>query len=217
MGIKAESLELLNKITEIYNANTVNQSPDDARTLYLYYQKYIVDLLKYFRDEIDELPYVIVNEIRAMFGHLAKHSLESDLGNIELSKAYGHFRRLNLDIFKMLCDEFDKSFASFLKKAHKYNFKKISEDFLLNYSDLYISAREAYLKAQFSESVGSNNNANVYQAYFAAFSLYVKLNEYHYKNIKQIKKVRYSTRFIKVFSTGFSVIMILLSVITLVP
>ena len=216
-GIKAESLALLNKITEIYNANTVNRPPDDARTLYQYYRKYTVDLLKFFREEIDDLPYVINNEIRAMFGHLAKHSLKFDLGNTELIKAYGHFRRLNLDIFKILCDEFDKSFNHFLRKAHKYNYKKISKDFLLKYSNMYICARDAYLKAQFSESVGSNNDANVYQAYFEAFCLYVKLITFHYENKKQINKVRYCTRLSNILSTGWSLGMILLSAITLIP
>ena len=76
----------------------------------------------------------------------------------DLRKAYGHFRRLNLDLLKILCDIFNKNLYKILTQQYKYDLRNVKDDYLVNFDKKYITARRLYLKAQREESSGSDRN-----------------------------------------------------------
>lgn len=196
-----------------YDPAIINETPMSSIMLYNYYYDHTKYLIDYVESEFNEVPYVLNNEIRAMFGHLSKHSTRFDLSNFELKKAYGHFRRLNLDAFKLLCNEYDIFFSSFLNKSYKYSFKKIDKDFILNYATAYYLARKKYLDAQNCESVGSNSDENVYKAYLEAFQKYMELKEIHMNKIKDINEIIIKTRIVKFISVAWIIIMTIATII----
>ena len=192
------------ELVEQYDPKIINICPKSADELYGYYRAYTQILLDCVFEEIETLPYVLTNEIRAMVGHLSEHNTRIDLSNYELQKAYGHFRRLNLDAMKILCDEFDKGFSNFISKSHKYPYYKVEEGFMASYAKCYFEARQLFLEAQFSEGVGSNYKANVYETYFNAVKKYIELQKYYLDNLKEIRKIRRVTIIKKVVALAWS-------------
>lgn len=203
------------ELVEKYNPNTINICPKSADELYGYYRAYTQVLLDCVLEEIKTLPYVLTNEIRAMVGHLSEHNTKTDLSNYELQKAYGHFRRLNLDAMKILCDELDKGFSDFIFKSHKYPYYKVEEGFMASYAKKYFEARQLFLDAQFSEGVGSNYMANVYETYFDAVKKYIELQRYYLGNLKEIKKIRRKTVMKRTLALVWSLANIVVSIILL--
>ena len=201
------------ELVEKYNPDIINICPKSADELYSYYRSYTQVLLDCVFEEIKTLPYVLTNEIRAMVGHLSEHNTKTDLSNYELQKAYGHFRRLNLDAMKILCDELDKGFSDFIFKSHKYPYYKIEEGFLASYAKCYFESRKLFLEAQYSEGVGSNYKANVYEKYFNAVKKYIELQRYHCDNLNEIKKIRRKTIIKQTVAFGWSLANIVVSLV----
>ena len=99
------------------------------------------------------------NEIRAILGHLSQYRMSNyNIDKNDLRKAYGHFRRLNLDLLKILCDIFNKNLYKILTQQYKYDLRNVKDDYLVNFDKKYITARRLYLKAQREESSGSDRN-----------------------------------------------------------
>ncbi len=203
------------ELIEKYDTNIINTYPKSADELYGYYRAYTRVLLDCVFEEIETLPYVLTNEIRAMVGHLSEHNTRIDLSNYELQKAYGHFRRLNLDAMKILCDEFDKGFSNFISKSHKYPYYKVEDGFMASYAKCYFEARQLFLDAQFSEGVGSNYKANVYETYFKAVKKYIELQKYYLDNLKEIKKIRRKTIIKQTVALAWSLANIVVSLVLL--
>ena len=205
--------EKYQELVEKYDPSIINVCPKSADELYGFYRAYTRVLLDCVFEEIQTLPYVLANEIRAMIGHLSEHNTKIDLGNYELQKAYGHFRRLNLDAMKILCDELDKGFSDFISKSYKYPYYKVEEGFMASYAKCYFEARQLFLKAQFSEGVGSNYKANVYETYFKAVKKYIELQKYYLDNLSEIKKIRRRTIIKRTVALAWSVANIAVSLV----
>lgn len=201
------------ELVEKYNPDIINICPKSADELYGYYRSYTRVLLDCVFEEIKTLPYVLTNEIRAMVGHLSEHNIKIDLSNYELQKAYGHFRRLNLDAMKILCDELDKGFSDFISKLHKYPYYKVEEGFMASYVKCYFEARKLFLEAQFSEGVGSNYKVNVYETYFKAVKKYIELQKYYLDNFNEIKKIRRKTIIKQTVALAWSLVNIAVSLV----
>lgn len=201
------------ELVEKYNPDIINICPKSADELYGYYRSYTRVLLDCVFEEIKTLPYVLTNEIRAMVGHLSEHNIKIDLSNYELQKAYGHFRRLNLDAMKILCDELDKGFSDFISKSHKYPYYKVEEGFMASYVKCYFEARKLFLEAQFSEGVGSNYKVNVYETYFKAVKKYIELQKYYLDNFNEIKKIRRKTIIKQTVALAWSLVNIAVSLV----
>ena len=201
------------ELVEKYNPDIINNCPKTADELYGYYRVYTQVLLDCVLEKIKILPYVLTNEIRAMVGHLSEHNTKIDLSNYELQKAYGHFRRLNLDAMKILCDELDKEFSDFISKSHKYSYYKVEEGFMASYAKCYFEARQLFLEAQFSEGVGSNYKENVYETYFKAVKKYIELEKYYLDNLSEIKKIRRKTKIKRTAALAWSLVNIVVSLV----
>lgn len=107
--IHSISLQHIPRLKEFllkYDYEKLETPPCSIKELSMYYLKYTDPIYAAFREVIDFSPLVIDNEIRATLGHLLEYD-DTNSEDKNLEKAYGHFRRFNIDIFKLICNELD--------------------------------------------------------------------------------------------------------------
>ena len=153
--IKDIDSDELQSVLKKYDFEIVNQVPFSEKELMVFYEKYTDPLLTEARRLTNDNIFVLGNEMRAMLGHLADYRQNLQYRK-NLKDAYGHFRRLNVDAFKIICDEADKSLLRYLKKHVHYDFRNVNSSFLFEYSQKYFKAKSLYLKAQVAEKTGSD-------------------------------------------------------------
>lgn len=183
---------ILNKFDSI----KTNKKPKTEKELYNYFVKNSDVVIQYLKIVVRNELRPLINEVRALFGHLTEQNTESKIDKRELEKAYGHFRRLTLDSFKILCDEFDNILTDILMKQYHYNYNSVDVNYLKDFSDLYISAKQAYVKAQQAEKTGSDSTSseNVIMLYHEASKKYIKLKRLYFDHRKKINYVRIKSK-----------------------
>lgn len=204
----------LKDFLEQYNADKVNTQPNTEKELLSLYFNYTDPLLTYVRELNSDNVFSLGNEARAMFGHIADYRLESGARK-NLSDAYGHFRRLNIDSFKIICNKFDECLFSYLLHHFHYDYRKVQESFLKDYSSKYFNAQKLYLDAQKKERTGSDRvSENIIAAYYDAANAYVDLFVFlqsSYKKIDKTKSKAILSLWFKLLVSGAGV---LLSIVT---
>lgn len=202
---KNEIIDEFLQILPSYSSEVINSRPDSEQALHKMYEDYTDPIISFAKNLTSDNIFFLSNEVRAMFGHIAEYRLDGGKKNLE--DAYGHFRRLNIDMFKVLCNEFDKTFLKYLKKHYHYDFRDVHSSFLKDYAQLYFDAKNTYLEAQLKEHVGSDRlSGNVIELYYNATVKYSELLEYFRENHKGIEKQKISFIVSVVCSTIFSII-----------
>lgn len=181
MNIKRLPSKPLIDALNSYDCVAVNSLPSTEKELYDYYVNNTDPVISWARKITDDNIFVLGNEIRAMFGHLADYR-QDPTRKKNLENAYGHFRRLNIDTFKILCDEFDKFFLIQLKKYYHLDLRNIDRNYLEDFSNEYFNAKDAYIEAQQKEHVGSDMHENIILLYHKAASCYAKVYKNFYEN-----------------------------------
>lgn len=190
------------EIFDNYKSAVIEQRPVTEESLYNIYVENTDPILFFAKKLLRRKTVVLDNEVRAMFGHLSEYRLSDSTDRGELQKAYGHFRRLNIDMFKIICDEFDKAFLLWLKKYSHYDYRNIKNDFLESLVQKYLSAHKDYLKAQQEERVGSDYDKHqIVSLYYLAAKQYIDAWELLSKYKKQTAKVK-NTRILKVSASS---------------
>ena len=189
-------------------------APETEKELVFMYEAHSDILYTYLQHVINPFLKTLCNELRAMLGHLSSYRLDNPhQTKRELDKAYGHFRRFNIDALKILCNEFDRSLSRELEKQYSYDFRSIVKDYLEEYSRRYFWAKNLYLLAQQEERVGSDyQKHNLIQLYHNAAKEYICLKRYYMRWKKQIiRKRRWETFkwlitiFAALFGTGVTI------------
>lgn len=203
----------LSKALQEYSPNIINVHPLTEKDLFDRYENYTDPLLAYVRIMNTDNVFVLGNEARAMFGHIADYRLDpSERKN--LLDAYGHFRRLNLDAFKIICDELDEFLFSYFQKHYHYDYRNVRSNFLLQYSEKYFAAQKAYLNAQLKEQTGSDRLVgNIINEYFLAAGLYVDLFLFLQNNNVGLEKTKWKSIIRNAFVIISSVLGIVLSIL----
>lgn len=201
----------LSKVLDTFSPEVINKQPATERELLELYKTYSDPLFAQARTMQEDNLFVISNEVRAMFGHLAEYKLNPKERK-NLSDAYGHFRRLNLDIFKIICDRLDDFLYTYFIKHYHYDYRKINKEFLLMYTEKYLCAKDSYMDAQLNEHTGSNRaNGNLVEKYYKAAQQYVALLAYLQENCKGIEATKRKTIFKMVCSIVVGIVGIILS------
>ncbi len=196
MNKKEQKIKIEKEIEDIilldFNSDIINKKPKTEKELYEYYSKYTDIMIQYLRLKVSKVLRPLSNEMRALLGHLTDLNTENKIDRRELEKAYGHFRRLTLDSFKILCDEYDNVLYDKLIHQYHYNLNSVNIDYLENYSNLYVSAKKAYLEAQQAEKTGSDStgDANVIKMYYEACKQYIELKRLYCLHKSKIKCVK---------------------------
>lgn len=182
--------ELENYIIAEFNADLINQRPATVADLLKYYSENTYYIYQYLKLVTDKQLDFASNELRAMLGHIAEYRINHDGTKNDLEKSYGHFRRMTLDILKVICDVFDESLLSNLKKLYKTDFRNINKDYLKEYSEQYFKAKNYYVQAQSDERTGADSNKhNIISKYYLAAVSYIRLKQYKDRNKKAQRSV----------------------------
>ncbi len=178
--------EIENYILTQYNPDIINSQPSNEKDLLNIYYSYTDILFQYVRNYTERFINPITNEIRALLGHLAEYRISDQRSTkIDLEKAYGHLRRINLDLMKILCDEFDRSFSKIQKSQSRYDLRNMKNDYTLTFGKKYFNAKNLYINAQKEERLGCDSHThNIYDLYYQAAKEYIELKRYYqkYKN-----------------------------------
>lgn len=175
--------ELENYIISEFDADLINQKPATVDELLKYYSENTYYIYQYLKSVTDKQLDFASNELRAMLGHIAEYRINNDGTKNDLEKAKGHFRRMTLDILKVICDVFDESLLSNLKKSYKTDFRNINKDYLEEYSEQYFKAKNYYIQAQSDERTGADSNKhNIISKYYLAAKSYIRLKQYKDNN-----------------------------------
>lgn len=216
MKIKEDTINNLeNYFMESYDVNIINTPPQTEDDLLRAYYGHSDILYQYIRLTVNSFVDPLFNEIRAMLGHCAAYRLhDPDSTKRDLEKAYGHFRRFNLDALKILCNEFDKSLALQFKKQYNHDYRNVYSDYLRDYGTAYFKAKKLYINAQFNEQVGSDSLVhNVFSLYYEAAKEYIHLKQFYqsYKSsILKAKRIATLKKVLIGIGTGFGIIVSLL-------
>lgn len=191
--------ELEDYIINSYNPAAIDSVPKTERELLSVYQTYTVPAYVYV-SSMFRFVFPISNEIRAMLGHLSEYRAGEECRREELSSAYGHFRRINLDLLKTLCDEWDRSLGLILRRQYRYDYRNTCKNYLKLYGDQYFAAKNAYLEAQKQERVGRDSYAhNIFELYYKAVVQYILLKQFYEDHKKEIKKIKRKANMKKTF------------------
>ena len=175
-------------ILEGYNYDLLNKQPYCEKELFKYYEEYTDKIVTESRRFTGSNIFPLGNEVRAMLGHLADYQIDPSYRR-NLENAYGHFRRLNIDAFKILCDEADKSLFGYLNIHKFFDFRNVNSDFLHNYATKYFKAKSLYIEAQKSERTGSDRQSgNTLKKYCDACLEYANLLKYQKEEKKGLNK-----------------------------
>lgn len=184
-----------------YQPSVLNEEPFTERDLLVLHSKYADPLLYYVRLINSDNVFPLGNEARAMVGHLADYSLCPN-NRKNLSDAYGHFRRLNLDACKIICDELDSFLFGYLNKHCHYNYNHVNKDFLPEFTKQYYQAQKKYLTAQTTERTGSDRiSGNIIEAYFSAAKSYADLFSFLQNNRFGIEFAKWKSILLRFIST----------------
>lgn len=193
--------EIEDYILTQYNPEIINSQPLNEKDLLNIYYSYTDILFQYVRNHTEKFVSPITNEIRALLGHLAEYRISAQRSTkIDLEKAYGHLRRINLDLMKVLCDEFDRTFSKIQKSQSRYDLRNMKSDYTLTFGKKYFNAKNLYIYAQEQERLGCDSHThNIYDLYYQAAKGYIELKRYYQKYRKDFICIKTKTIVSNVF------------------
>lgn len=199
------------KTTEIYiaeNKAKIDSSYNEIREIYIYYRDVIRPFVAFLELFDAEFPVEILNEIRAIFQHIArcyyseKNTSTNDDIDKNLRKANSHINRALLDCFKYSCLTLYDEYKSFV---HLYRHVDLSSldngEFLKNLHCYKEAAKKADRKARSLEGETGDEDA-VFEEYEAAFNASVVLHNYILKHAPYAARLKHKFR----IGTFFSVL-----------
>lgn len=211
-----KKIENLKNAVDCYDSSKLESAPKTDRELFDYFLSNTDKVYNGLRNLLNRSGLVVDNEIRAMLGHI----LDIDINNsndINLEKAYGHFRRLNIDIFKIICDEFDKFYNDWLNKHYKYDFRNVKGNFLKEFAVIYYHAKKYYTIAQLNERTGSDRmHHSVLSDYSKAAGEYIKMVYFYLQYRNEIERVKHCTDIKRICSYIFDAFCVITSLLSFI-
>lgn len=200
--------EIEEYILDHYDPCLINTRPSTEKKLLEIYYDHTDILFQYIRSSTESFLDPITNEIRALLGHLAEYRIsENRSTKRDLDKAYGHLRRINLDLLKVLCDEFDRAFSKIQNSQSHYDLRNVKNDYMLTFGKKYFKARELYICAQQQERLGCDSHThNIFELYFQAAKEYIELKRYYQKYKKKVNRIKLRAIASKIFFIILTVI-----------
>lgn len=140
----------------------------------------------------NKFPVEILNEIRAVFSHIAKIYVCDDkkiaVRNIE--KAKGHIKRAQLDAYKYMCYAYSKYYKEFRELYKNVDLSYVNNgDFIIELSKAYASAVEKSNSAREIEAV-ADDSTEAYDTYEEAYYEYAKVYKLIVENMLLMEKLQ---------------------------
>ena len=112
ISLSTESQKSYSAALLSYHPAQLEKEPTTPTQIYEYYS-YVDKLYVWLKNAYKDDLCVLCNEMRAIIGHLAEYNESTESTCHNLSKAYGHIRRLSIDTLKVACNGFDLEFTGF--------------------------------------------------------------------------------------------------------
>lgn len=126
-----------------------------------------------------EFPIELQNEIRAMYGHLARASLATDPEEVRrnIGKMKSHTKRALLDCYKYSCITFADRYDAFFQTYHGVDLSYLNDGkFLPRVHLQYKSASEKLLEAKRAET-SNVSEESLFTLYQDAYNLFADLDQ----------------------------------------
>lgn len=140
----------------------------------------------------NRFPVEILNEIRAVFSHIAKVYVaeNEDTAWENVHKAKGHIKRAQLDAYKYLCYGFSKYYTDFRELYKNVDLSRVNNgEFISRLSDVYASAMLKAQNARMAESK-SEDVVESYEKYEAAYYEYASVYKLIVENLPITEKLQ---------------------------
>lgn len=159
------------------------------KKIYSEYLETVAPLIIRYETLVNKFPIGILNEIRAVFGHLAKYNVseQEETKEKELSKAENHFTRLKRDCYKYLCMAYEDKYKEFQNLAID-KFEEPIKTMAIKVSQLHEKAIDNVLIAREMElSIYSEEkHEKSFNYYEQAFEYFNKIQDIIKQTIEKI-------------------------------
>lgn len=166
-------------------------------------------------------PIEILNEVRAVLGHLSKYHLSDELPAKErnLEKAEGHIKRALFDCHKYLCMAYEDRYKSFERMYRYVDLSHIDNgEFLPKLLDIRETAKRSLKHARTMEfSIGAESAA-VYAEYEKAFVNYASVHgllEVSFKKLETFRRKAVVKHYLAIGSFILGAVGVILTVLQL--
>lgn len=142
-----------------------------------------------------EFPIEILNEIRAVFGHLSKAHLNNEASIVEhnIEKADSHIKRAILDCYKYLCLAYDDKYKEFSNKYINVDLSVVGDgEFLPLLCQKRNNAIQKLSNAKKLEISKTNEN-DLYNAYEDAYNAYADTYNYIEAFYEKLERLKHKT------------------------
>lgn len=162
----------------------------DLDEIFSIYVNKINPLIVQYEVLSNKFPSEILNEIRAIFTHLARCTMTNDdkIINENISKAKGHAKRATLDCYKYNCMAYTDIYNDFMIRYRNVDLSLIDNGkFLPNITKKFSDAQKFIVDAKLSETnLALENRTNeVYEKYENAYLIYNEV----YLNLLDVQEV----------------------------
>lgn len=179
----------MNDLSPIYKDDEIQK---ELKEIYGQYHNSIKIFIGQLEVLQDKFPVEILNEIRAVFSHIAKIYICNDkqVAITNLQKAKGHIKRAQLDAFKYMCYAYSKYYKEFRNLYKNLDLSYVNNgEFINELSKTYISAIE---KSNFAREIESyaDDVVESYEAYEDAYNEYAMVYKLIVTNLSVMEKLQ---------------------------
>jgi hypothetical protein len=146
-----------------------------------------------------EFPVEVLNEIRAVFGHLSKAYLNGRVEGVaerNLSKAEGHMKRAILDLYKYLCLAYDDNYREFAAQHEGVDLSDVDDGNFLPALCKKRKLAQDKLKAAKSrelDRVGDDIPIEAFAFFEEAYVAYADVDSFINDNYEKLERLRRKT------------------------
>lgn len=179
----------MDDVAKVYEDRALQRELEEIYSQYHNSIKIFIGQLEVLQNKF---PVEILNEIRAVFSHIAKaYVCENEKVAWEnVNKAKGHIRRAQLDAYKYMCYAFSKYYTEFRELYKNVDLSYVNNgDFINELSNTYASA---IIKAENARMVEAKANDVIesYEKYEDAYYEYASVYKLILDNLPIVEKLQ---------------------------
>lgn len=173
-----------------------SESQEAIESIYHRYLTEIQPLIVTYEALDGRFPVAVLNEIRAVFTHLARCYEHGRNESEQLKNAERHLERVHRDCFKYLCIAYTDEYKEFMRTYRCVDLSLIDNgDFLPRFSKKYSEAKNLLIEAKKLESL-NEDDILILEAYEKAANEYTEFYEMiSGENLAKFIKLKRKTRF----------------------
>lgn len=177
------------ELTKIYQSDDIQKELEDIYKQYHNSIKVFIGQLEVLQNKF---PVEILNEVRAVFSHIAKVYVCNDkkIAEVNICKAKNHIKRAQLDSFKYMCYAYSKYYKEFRDLYKNVDLSYINNgEFIIELSQKYALAIQKSEMARQRESI-SDDVIDSYDAYEEAYVAYASVYKLIVENLAVMEKLQ---------------------------